>query len=258
MSRGGVKRVDEAIKMSGYSYSQFHLWLKQGAYERKERERKVVCEQTIEAAIDVIKTFPHFSGVKGQMYMVYHRLGFIPQHFYKELKRMVRRLVFQEVSTQNLLPERTSYTHERAEKPGEIWAEDFTQIMVYDHRYYIALIMDVNSLHYLGVSSSTRAGKQFVALPLDQAVTQNKGKGPKKYLLSDNGKQYIDKTHESHLEMLDIIHKKIPACTPQYNGTVECGVKEFKNVFYPLFARMEQEKDADKKRKTLNTSCQNC
>ena len=244
-----VPRIDEVIRASGYSSSQFHLWLKQGACERKEREKKVVCEQTIEAAIDVIKTYPHFSGVKGQVYMVYHRLGFIPQHFYKELKRMVRRLVFQEVSTQNLLPERTSYTHERAEAPGEIWAEDFTQIMVYNHRYYIALVMDVKSQYYLGACSSTRASKQFVALPLDQAVAENQGKGPQKFLLSDNGKQYIDKVHEDHLDMLDIIHKKIPACTPQYNGTVECGVKEFKNVFYPLFARLEQEKDTDKKEK---------
>ena len=249
MNRGGVLTIDEVIHASGYSYSQFHLWLKEGACERKKRERKVVCEQTIEVAIDVIKSYPHFSGVKGQMYMVYHRLGFIPQHFYKELKRMVRRLVFQEVSIHNLLPPRTSYSHERAEKPGEIWAEDFTQITVYGHRYYIALVMDVMSQYYLGACSSTRAGKEFVALPLDQAVTENQGKGPTKFLLSDNGKQYIDQVHKSHLEMLDIIHKKIPACTPQYNGTVECGVKEFKNVFYPLFARMEENKDADKKEK---------
>ena len=235
------------IQTSGYSCSQFYVWLKEGACERKEREKKVVCEQTIEAAIDVIKTYPHFSGVKGQVYMIYHRLGFIPQHFYKELKRMVRRIVFQEVSTKNLLPPRTSYSHERPEVPGEIWAEDFTQIMVYGHRYYIALVMDVKSLYYLGACSSTRASKQFVALSLDQAVTENQGKGPQKFLISDNGKQYIDKIHESHLEMLDIIHKKIPACTPQYNGTVECGVKEFKNVFYPLFARLEQ--DTDKKEK---------
>ena len=52
------------------------------------------------------------------------------------------------------------------------------------------------------------------------------------------------------LEEALIVQKQIPACIPQYNGSIECGVKEFKNVFYNVFAELEKEQ-TDKEKNLL-------
>lgn len=227
------------MKQSDHSRSQWYAWFKEGAQERKPRQPVVIPRQTAEAAVKVIMEYPYFSAVKGQAYMIYHRLGFMPHHFYKTLKHVSRRIVFQEVEKRQLLPARGSYEHVKPQAVGEVWAEDFTELRIYGHKFYAALVIDVCSSFYLGAASSDRAGGKLVDAPLEQAVSQNNGQGPREFLLSDNGKQYIDSAHEKHLDALEIVHKRIPACKPQYNGSVECGVKEFKNLFYTIWAVRE-------------------
>lgn len=168
----------------------------------------------------MIKKYPHFGSTKGQGYMIYYKMGYIPQHFYKEIKSIVKRLISQEVSSRSLLPEKTSYTHERPEHPGEIWAEDFTSITIYGRKFYISLVIDVKNTYYLGATASTRADDSFVKKPVIQALEENDNKPPKQFLLSDHGTQYIGEKHEDLLDACGIIHKLIPVCVPQYNGSV--------------------------------------
>ena len=48
---------------------------------------------------------------------------------YKSLKKIVKRMIFQEISVRKFLPEKTSYEHERPQMPGAIGAEEFTRII---------------------------------------------------------------------------------------------------------------------------------
>jgi transposase InsO family protein len=226
----------QLIKESSVSKSQLYLWLKEGVHERKVRECKPISKSVVKDAIDVIWKYPHFGGAKGQSYMIYHQLGYIPRHLYKNLKKIMRRLIFQEVSNRELLPKRTSYDHERAENPGEIWAEDFTVLRVFGKKFYAALVIDVALPHYLGATASLRADDEMVQAPVDQAMKLIGGKGPRRFLISDNGSQYVSTRHGDFLEKQEIIHKRIPSCQPEYNGSIECGIKEFKNVFYNVWA----------------------
>jgi transposase InsO family protein len=237
------------IKESGFSNAQFYKWLK-NIHERKKRDKKFISQDVAEAAVKVIKEYPHFSATKGQGYMIYHQKGYIPQHIYKLLKKVTKRLIFQEVSKRGLLPERTSYEHERPDTVGEIWAEDFTDVRIAGEKFYIGLLIDVASNYYLGVSVSRRADEKLVELPVKKALEINEGHGPKRFLLSDNGSQYISAGHGDLLDKLEIVQKRIPSCTPEYNGSVECGVKEFKNVFYNVWANREA-KEADKGKRLL-------
>jgi transposase InsO family protein len=232
----------QLIKESCYSISQFYEWLKNGIRERKPRECKLVSTEVVKAAVEVIGKYPHFSAPKGQCYMIYHQLGYIPHHLYKSIKKIVKRLIFQEVSSRQLLPARTSYTHERPQHPGEIWAEDFTEIRVCGEKFYIALVIDVKMTYYLGATASIRANAQMVEIPVMQAMEANNNQGPKRFLLSDNGSQYVDDKHGKLLDKLDIVQKRIPSCAPEYNGSVECGIKEFKNVFYNVWAQRENSR----------------
>lgn len=239
----------QLMEQMPFSKSQVYEWLK-GVTDRKKCSPRLISEEVACSAIDVIKSYPYFSGPKGQAYMIYHQLGYIPQHIYKMLKGIVRRIIFQEVSRRSLLPAKTSYEHERPSKPGEIWAEDFTHVMVTGEKFYISLLIDVASNYYLGAAASRRADEKLVENPVVQALENNGGSGPERFLLSDNGSQYISAGHGGLLDKLDIIQKRIPSCTPEYNGSCECGVKEFKNVFYNVWAKMES-KPADKEKGLL-------
>jgi transposase InsO family protein len=193
----------------------------------------------VKNALDVIWKYPHFGGPKGQSYMIYYQLGYIPQHLYKSIKKVVKRLISQEVSNRKLLPERMYYDHQRAETPGEIWAEDFTVLRVFGKKFYVALVIDVALPHYLGATASLRADDKMVQAPVDQALKLTDGKGPRRFLISDNGPQYVSTRHGDFLGKHEIIHKRIPSCQPEYNGSIECGIKEFKNVLYNVWANLK-------------------
>ena len=151
---------------------------------------------------------------------------------------MVKRVLFQEVSNRKLLPQRTSYQHERSTKPGEIWAEDFTSLRVCGKKFYVALVIDVAMPYYLGGAASLRPDDKMVEAPVNQALKLTGGDGPERFLLSDNGPQYVSTQHGDFLDKLNIIQKRIPSCIPEYNGSIECGIKEFKNVFYNVWAQI--------------------
>lgn len=232
-----------------YSRSQLYEW-QRGISPRKERKSKIVSEETVEKAVDVIMTYPHMGGSKGQAYMIYHRLGYVSMNGYDQIKKSVKRLVFQEVSKRQLIAAKTGYEHEKPEKIGEIWAEDFTDVVAYGEIFKVGVLIDVASQYNLGAAVSKSANVALVEKPVMQALAANGGKGPEKFLLSDNGSAYVSDEHGKLLEKSQIIQKRIPACVPQYNGAVECGIKEFKNVFYNVWAR-QKGKESDKEKNLL-------
>jgi transposase InsO family protein len=204
----------------------------------------------VEKAAAVVARFPHFGGRKGQAYMLYHELGFIGMRAYDQIKRNVKRLFSQEVSRRKLLPGREYYEHVRAEKPGQIWAEDFTDVTVEGRAFKVAVLLDTYDSYYLGAAAESRATAALVGRPVEEALGKTGGKGPEKFLLSDNGSQYISEAHEQLLTSAEIVQRRIPACVPQYNGCVEGGMRELKSVFYNVWERRVRE-HADEEKSIL-------
>jgi transposase InsO family protein len=220
-----------------------------GPQDRKLRAKKQLPAETVRNAAHVIMKYTYFGGLKGTAYMIYHRLGLLSRHIYDTIKKIIRRLIFQEIVSRKLLPKAKKYEHERPQAVGEIWAEDFTQVSVSENTFYISLVIDSADSFYLGAEVCIRPSDFLVSSPIKQALEHNHGKPPKRFLLSDNGRQYVSKKHELLLKAKDIAHKLIPSCRPEYNGTMECGVKEFKNVFYNLWC--EKYIGADKEKNII-------
>lgn len=242
---------DRIIEACLFSRSQVYRWLRGEQMERKEREKKSISVATAINTASVIGMFPHFGGRKGQAYMLYHELGYVGMKMYDKIKKIVKKLLFQEVSSRNLLPAPPYYEHIRPEKPGEIWAEDFTEIAVDGQTFKIAVVLDVFNNYYEGAHAAQRPSVDFVEKPVLQAIEHNNGAGPEKFLLCDNGKQYISEDHRDLLSSYDIIQRRIPSCTPQYNGTAEGGMKEIKSVFYNFWERRRKTM-ADEKKWTVD------
>lgn len=217
---------------SHHSRSQLYQWCN-GVSERKPRQPKVLAEEVIARAAEVIVMFPHFGGGKGQAYLLYHQLGLIGQRAFDGLKKMVKRILCQEASGRRDRPGgREAYTHIRPQGVGQIWAEDFTEVVVDGETFKIALLIDVYSHYILGWALARRATESLVARPVLQALEVGAGKPPELFLLEDNGRQYTSEDHQRLLTSHEIVSRHVPPYTPQYNGAVECGGKEFKNVFY--------------------------
>lgn len=241
--------VSEIFQTCRHSRSQLYQWRRR-VNERKARQRKALGEDVVENAAITIAAFPHFGGKKGQAFMLYHRLGFIGRKAYDIIKRQVRRIFRQEVSGRKDIPAGGGeYEHIRPERIGQIWAEDFTEIVLDGISLKYALLIDVFSQYILGWALAPRATESLVAIPVCQALAANDGKGPELFLLQDNGKQYVSDDHSRLLLSHEIVGRHIPGYTPQYNGSVECGGKEFKNVFYNVWER--RERNGMDKEKTL-------
>lgn len=241
---------EQIIRQCQFSRSQIFEW-RHEIKDRRARDCKMIPQQTVQNAVKVIMDYPHMGGRKGQSYMIYHRLGYISMGAYDRIKKSLGHLLTQEVIKHKLLPARTNYHHEKPQDIHEIWAEDFTDLVVQGRIFKLALLIDVSSQYYLGVAVSMRASALLVEKAVEQALEKNEGNGPKKFLLSDNGNVYVSDEHGRFLEKAHIVQKRIPACIPQYNGSVECGVKEFKNVFYNILAKQER-KEADKEKILLS------
>lgn len=233
-----------------HSRSQIYQW-RQGKIKRKPREPNPLPEKVVENATSVIADYPHFSGRKGQAYMIYHRLGYIGMNAYDQIKKNVKRLLVQEAFDRKLFESRSGFEHITPEGVGQIWAEDFTDLPVCGQTFKLALLIDVFDQYKLGVAVGRRADSRLVAEPVCQALAENGGQGPKRFLLSDNGSQYVSDEHGQMLSTAQIVQRCIPACTPQYNGWVECENKEFKNVFYNVWERRERQ-EADKGKSLLS------
>jgi len=178
---------------------------------------------------------------EGQDYLLYHELGLIGEKAYEGIKRNSRQLFLEEAGRQELFGEKAFYEHIRPQAVGEIWAEDFTELVVEGETFRAALLQDVYDQYYLGGAVAQRATASLVGRPVDQALAANDGRGPKKFLLSDNGSQYISEQHGELLTSVQIVQRRIPACVPQYNGSVEGGMREFKSVFYNIWERSKRE-----------------
>lgn len=239
-----------------HSRSQLYQWREGAALDRKKRPPKQLDERVIENAATVIATFPHFGGVKGQAFMLYHELGLIGQKAYDNIKKKVRRVLCQEAHQRKDLPARVDkYEHIRPVRPGQIWAEDFTELFVDGNSFKLALLIDVFTQYILGWALDRRATEALVASPVLQALSANGGRPPEKFLIQDNGRQYSSENHQGLLDAHKIIARHIPPYTPQYNGAIECGGKEFKNVFFNVWEH--QKRVAPDKEKTLDDRVRN-
>lgn len=231
-----------------HSRSQLYQWQRAATLDRKIRPPKVLDEEVVENTARVVAAFPHFGGTKGQAFLLYHGMGLIGQKAYDGIKKKVKRVLSQEVSRRKDFPGGCEpYEHIRPVGIGQIWAEDFTELIVGTVRFKLALLIDVFSQYILGWAVGRRATEALVAIPVKQALEANGGRPPGKFLLQDNGTQYVSENHSTLLEAHEIVSRHIPACTPQYNGSVECGGKELKNVFYNVWER-RQTNGSDKEK----------
>ena len=85
-----LRRIYEA---GCHSRSQLYEWHKGVSLDRMARLPKALDEAVIENTARIVAYFPHFGGVKGQAFLLYHGMGLIGQKAYDGIKKKVKRVL---------------------------------------------------------------------------------------------------------------------------------------------------------------------
>ena len=140
-------------------------------------------------------------------------------------------MLIQEVSQRDTPKTCNAYEHIQPEGIGEIWAEDFTQLAVNGIRFKVALLIDAFDQYILGCSVSRRATEALVAVPVQQALKANGGRPPAKFLLEDNGTQYVSESHQQLLKAYEIVSRNIPPAHLSITGLSSAPARSSRTSF---------------------------
>lgn len=215
--------------------SQIYEWRRQ-IRDRKQRESEIYAEE-VNAALSNILEYPHMGGKKGAMMLAYHQIEYIGQRCYDLIKKQLKQILIIEIKQRHLLREHGTWEKEKANKYGEIWCADFTEIKVFGMIVYIAIILDAFSHYYLGYHVSDTADFDLVDGAFERALEKCHGVLPERFMINDRGSQYKTDLYRAHVEEYGIEQVFIPEGTPWNNGEAEVGMKDIKALFYQRLSK---------------------
>ena len=239
------KSKPQVLKMIGLSLTKFHN-MKRAVTERQARE-SIIPEEEVMAALMLILANPTLGAVKGALQLIEEKKSIISPSFYHELKMIVEDALRVEVHKRNdenevlknqkdrrqQSPEK--YQHERPTQVHEIWATDFTQIDILGMSFVLCVIYENYSQAYLALEVALSADAELAKKTFLKAV-KFAGTTPKKFLLSDNGSQFIGHDFTEVLAQINVIHKLTPPGQPWYNGALESGNQVLKDIIRVFLA----------------------
>lgn len=233
----------EWLKVIGLTPGTFH-YLNRNIRERKQRE-SVISVEDIAAAVEQILKFPYLGGRKGSLKLIYDRVALIGETYYKEIKYYLRQFMETTLYSRRLESElKKNYANRNRlnkdfmppEPPcsvHQIWAIDFTMIQFMGAIYSICVVYETYSQAYLAISiEQTPTGDQAVETVKDAFSAA--GCAPEKYILSDNGSQFVYSDYQQLLHHLDINELRIPPGQPWHNGALESGNRDLKKCIYAV------------------------
>ena len=221
--------------LSGFLSSQIYVWLRQ-IRDRKPRALKIYVEE-VDAALDNIIAYPHMGGKKGSMMLAYHHIEYIGQRYYDLTKKLLKEILIAEIKRRQLLKEKTSWDKAKAQKYGDIWCADFTELHVFGMIIYIAVVLDAFSHYYLGYQISDTADFNLVDGAFNMALEKCDGALPERFMINDRGGQYKCELYRAHLKAHGINQVFIPKGTPWNNGEAEVGMRDIKALFYQRLSK---------------------
>jgi len=119
------------------------------------------------------------------------------------------------------------------DRVNEVWAIDFLYIKILGCLYTICVVYDPFNQGYLAIEVSETATAELAKMSVRKAIEYAKTK-PKRFILSDNGKQFISLSYREFLDMLRVAPQTIPVGKPWYNGALESGNRDLRKVIYTV------------------------
>lgn len=136
-------------------------------------------------------------------------------------QRNYKKQVSKRVAPPNLIRDKTI----TATSPNEIWACDFTYLLVLGRWYYLATVIDIFSREIVGWSISTRHDTELIVRALYDALSKQQ---TPQIIHFDQGSEYLSGAHLDLLERLEIRPSASDKGSPWQNGFQERFYGSFK------------------------------
>jgi len=144
------------------------------------------------------------------------------QPYLKRTKAFVPERKPEEASTKQL----TNLIKElQPNRPGHIWASDFTYLWLLGRWYYLATVIDLHTRRILGWSVGIRHTKELVHLAVCDALSKHE---PPSFFHSDQGSEYTAEATIALLEANEIHVSFSRKASPWQNGYQESLYQNFK------------------------------
>ena len=225
------------LTCKSYSYLKKSLW------DRKKRESVIPIEDITEAIEQIIK-YPGIGGVKGSLTLLLKQAALIGSTFYTEIKNKLRELAETEITKRkeeselkknqiNRKEKEKWFNKVEEDKPNKVWAIDFVYLQFLGITFYLCLVYDVGTQTYLAIEAGEDISNELAKKAIESAL-RLAGRKPDRFLLSDNGVQFICVNFQDYLEFLRIKDKQTPKGKPWFNGSLESGNKEVRKILYTV------------------------
>lgn len=211
--------------------------------DRLKRESTIPAED-IRGAIELIIQYPFLGGEKGSLKLLQSQKALIGMTVYKEIKELTKGLSEMELHKRQEESEleKNRKMREKEEssmqkvvttRNNEVWAIDYLFIKILGCLFTICVVYDPFNQGYLAIEVSETATAELAKRAVRKAIKYAKTK-PKRFILSDNGKQFISLSYREFLDMLRIAPQTIPVGKPWYNGALESGNRDLRKVIYTV------------------------
>lgn len=209
----------------------------QNVRDRLKRE-SAIPEDDIKATIETIIAIPEIGSRKGALTLLDKCQAFIGATNYNEIKTQLVELSEEEYAKRKEQSELEKNQYRRragdekfekisVERCHEVWAIDFTQLMLFGIKLFICLVYDLHSQGYLSLVPCETPTAEVAKQAVIEACRYSKAK-PERCLLSDNGSQFLSLSYQELLSHLEINDLKIPPGMPWFNGALESGNRDLK------------------------------
>lgn len=225
-----------------------------------------------------IVKYPYLGGQKGSLKLQHDEQAYLGSTTYQDIKQQLKlaaaaeQVKRQEQHEQSELQQaqyrryqaRTdTFTNITPQQKHEVWAIDFLKITLFGSYFQLCVVYEVYAQGYLAIKPAWEATAAVAEQAL-VAACQMSGQVPTKCLLSDNGAQLTCQHFAEIKAKFGITSQFIPPGQPWYNGALESGNRDLRQVIYTtaFYAAAETPQlskrgvDAEQIYRQLETCCQ--
>lgn len=250
--------------------------LQQNLNDRLDRESCIPAADILHAVQQIVQ-YPYLGGQKGSLKLQHDEQAYLGSTTYQDIKQLLKlaaaetlvkrqeqheKSELQQAQYRRYEARTTAFAAIEPQQKHEVWAIDFLKIMLFGSYFQLCVVYEVYSQGYLAITPA-REATAAVAEQALVAACHMSGQIPKKCLLSDNGAPLTSQHFAEIKARFGITSQFIPPGQPWYNGALESGNRDLRQVIYTsaFYAAAENPQlskrgaDAEQLDRHLATSC---
>lgn len=205
------------------------------------RDQVLLTDDELKATLAQIERFPAMGGKKGRANLIHDEKALVGSETYKAIQRELMSLCGKEINARR--QPRTPPPPFEMPKPktlNEVWSADLFSLQAWGSKWEVSVVQDIYNQERLAFEPFQNAAKaDDVKASLEVARCQRDGQAPTVCTKTDRDARYKAVFTEA-FEQVGGTHLRIPPGCPWYNGEIERGQRDNKDVLAGVLSRMRR------------------